>query len=428
MMRTKFFKLYDYQRRNAEKLVEILREYGLAYFAAEVRTGKTATALAVAQRLQRQNVLFITKKKAISSIEDDYKNFGFTFDLVVINYESAHKVIGEFDFIIVDEAHSLGAYPKPSARTKKLKELCKCQHILFLSGTPTPESYSQIFHQLFISSYTPFKEPTFYKWAANYVNIKQREINGFKVNDYSDANINKIQQVIGGRMLSFTQQEAGFKTFVDEHILTVPMKPTTYAIIEKLKKDKVIESKNGNGVILADTKVKELSKVHQLCSGTIKNEDGDYIIIDESKAQFIADYFKGKKIAIFYKFHAEYLILKKYFDLADNPREFNESPDKTFAAQFVSGREGVRLDTASALIFFNLDFSALSYLQARARLQTKDREKAAPLYWIFSDKGIEKQIYKTVKNKEDFTTKHYDRAEDTKEDNRQTNQTRLFGN
>jgi len=404
------YKLRDYQKEKANEATEILKKGRIVYLTFEPRCGKTLTALETCRLCERKNVLFITKKKAISSIEDDYKNFGFEshFKITVINYESVHKLNDNFDIVVVDEAHSLGAYPKASKRTKDLKTLCKGLPIVFVSATPTPESYSQIYHQLFISSYTPFKEPTFYKWAANYVNIKQREINGFKVNDYSDANIKKIQQVIGERMLSFTQQEAGFKTFVDEHILTVPMKPSTYALIEKLKKDKVIESKNGNGVILADTKVKELSKVHQLCSGTIKNEDGDYIIIDESKAKFIADYFKGRKVAIFYKFHAEYLILKKYFDLADNPKEFNESPDKTFAAQFVSGREGTNLSSAEALIFFNIDFSALSYLQAKARLQTKERDTGAPLYWIFSDKGIEKKVYKTVKNKEDYTTKHYE--------------------
>jgi hypothetical protein len=41
--------------------------------------------------------------------------------------------------------------------------------------------------------------------------------------------------------------------------------------------------------------------------------------------------------------------------------------------QIVAGREGVNLSTADALVFYNIDFSATSYWQARARLQTKDR-------------------------------------------------------
>ena len=31
---------------------------------------------------------------------------GYNYDITVINYESVHKVEGEFDFVIIDEAHN----------------------------------------------------------------------------------------------------------------------------------------------------------------------------------------------------------------------------------------------------------------------------------------------------------------------------------
>ena len=46
---------------------------------------------------------FITKKKAISSIQDDYNNFGFSFDITIINNESLHKVVGKYDILVSDE-------------------------------------------------------------------------------------------------------------------------------------------------------------------------------------------------------------------------------------------------------------------------------------------------------------------------------------
>ena len=58
----------------------------------EVRTGKTLTSLAIAEQLKAQNVLFITKKKAISSIEDDNAMLSPSYNLTVINYESLHKL------------------------------------------------------------------------------------------------------------------------------------------------------------------------------------------------------------------------------------------------------------------------------------------------------------------------------------------------
>jgi hypothetical protein len=74
--------------------------------------------------------------------------------------------------------------------------------------------------------------------------------------------------------------------------------------------------------------------------------------------------------------------------------------------QIVSGREGVSLRNAEYLVFYNIDFSATSYWQARDRMTTKDR-RYNKVYWIFSDKGIEKSIYKTVKSKKNFTLKHF---------------------
>ena len=86
---------------------------------------------------------------------------------------------------------------------------------------------------------------------------------------------------------------------------------------------------------------------------------------------------------------------------------FNKSNYLVYLGQFVSSREGINLSTADDLIFINIDFSALSYLQARDRMTTKDRIKENAVHWIFAEKGIEKDIYKTVKNKENFTTQHY---------------------
>ena len=54
-------------------------------------------------------------------------------------------------------------------------------------------------------------------------------------------------------------------------------------------------------VVLADTAVKLMSKIHQLYSGTVKFESGNSGVTDWAKARFINGYFQGKKIAIFLK-------------------------------------------------------------------------------------------------------------------------------
>lgn len=369
----------------------------------EVRTGKTLTALQTAQNFGAKSVLFVTKIKAFSSIQWDYDQMEFSFKLTIINKESLHKVDGDFDLIIYDEFHGFAAYPKPSAYQKLARQKYSHLPMILLSGTPTPESHSQWYHSFQLSDNSPFKEySNFYKWAKDFVNVKVKHLGYAQVNDYSDADIIHINRRIKYYVLTFTQKEAGFTSTVNEMMLEVEMKPITYQLVERLKKDLVVKNSQGQ-LILADTGVKLQQKIHQLFSGTCKFEDGTSKVIDYSKAEYIRDNFKDEKIGIFYKFKEEWNALKETLGdkLTNNLDEFN-STDKWIALQITSGREGISLKAAKYLVYYNIDFSAVSYWQSRDRLTTMDR-KENDIFWIFAKGGIEEKIYKTVLNKKDFT-------------------------
>lgn len=403
-------KLRDYQEEIAQRAETIMYNHGFVYLAMEVRCGKTLTSLSLAERLGAEDVLFVTKKKAISSIESDYNLLDPKYNLVVINYESLHKIeMKKIDVIILDEAHSMGAYPKPSNRAKMVRGIISKYrpYTCFLSGTPTPESYSQMYHQVFGVPNNPFREfKNFYRFADKYVRVKQKFINSMRINDYDDGS-DMIIEKMKPYTISYTQQEAGFENVIDEKILSVDMKSETYDLIKRLKRDLVIEGESE--VILADTPVKLMQKTHQLCSGTIKFESGNSMVIDYSKAEFIKEYFKDKKIGIFYKFKEELNALREVFgseNLTTELSVFNDTNCQVIALQIVSGREGISLRNAEALVYYNIDFSATSYWQSRDRMTTKER-KHSDVYWIFSKEGIERSIYNTVINKKDFTLNHF---------------------
>ena len=161
-------------------------------------------------------------------------------------------------------------------------------------------------------------------------------------------------------------------------------------------------------IILADTPVKLMSKLHQIYSGTVKFESGNSVVLDPTKAETIKKRFKGKKIGIFYKFKAELEVLKNVFgdDLVTDLPSFDDSEGKVIALQIVSGREGISLRQAEAIVYYNIDFSATSYWQSRDRMTTKDRLKS-DVYWVFSEGGIEEKIYDVVLDKKDYTLNHF---------------------
>ena len=391
------FELRDYQKKLSNEVRSKLKDNKICILNAEVRTGKTHVALSVASKYE--NVLFVTKKKAISSIEDDYKTAKHKFNITIINYESLHKVHGVFDLVICDESHSISAYPKPSKRTKAVRGFVS-NDLLLLTGTLLPESNSQIYHQLWVSPYTPYKVyKNFYQWHKVFGTPKTVFTSYGEAKDYSVVDYDKIKTIVDSIKVSFTQEEAGFTSTVKEHIINIDMLPSTYKLIDKLKKDNVIEGRDE--IILADTGVKLMSKIHQLSSGTIKFESGNKKVLDYSKSKYIKENFQGKKLAIFYKFTAELDAIKKHLDVTQDIEEFNTT-DKHIALQIVSGREGINLSAADVLIYYNIDFSAVSYWQSRDRLTTKDRLSNS-VYWLFSKGGIEHKIYKSVLNKKNFT-------------------------
>jgi hypothetical protein len=400
-----------YQKEIIKRGSEVLREHGFVYLAMEVRTGKTLTSLGIAEEVGAENVLFLTKKKAISSITNDSNMLCPSYVLFVLNYESIHRLPDvRWDLIICDEAHSMGAFPKPSKRAKDVATLIykNKSKVILLSGTPTPESYSQMYHQVYGIPNSPFKSyRNFYGFARENVDVMVRRINGHDIKDYTRGTP-KILDMMSPYTISFTQEEAGFVVETTENVLEVELQPLTYEIMRKLRKDLVVEGKDE--VILADTAVKLMIKMHQLCSGTIKFESGNSKVIDDTKARFIKEKFKDKKIGIFYKFKEELSALKSVFgkeDLTEDLDEFNAT-EKSIALQIVSGREGISLRQAEALVYYNIDFSATSYWQSRDRMTTKDRLKN-DVYWVFAKGGIEPDIYKAVTKKKDYTLNHFKR-------------------
>ena len=397
----------DYQEEIIGKGTDVIAQHGFVYLAMEVRTGKTLTSLGIAKEMGAKRVLFITKKKAIPSIESDYQMLKPSFTLEVINYESLHKIEGSFDLVVLDEAHSLGAFPKPSKRAKQVKIIIQKNEplVILLSGTPTPESYSQMYHQVYAIPSNPFKRfMNFYRFCDEYVNVTQRPINGIYIKDYSKG-LPSIMEAMKPYFLSYSQKEAGFKTVTSETILYVEMNPLTYNIANKLKKDLVVEG--SNEVILADSAVVLMQKLHQIYSGTVIFKSQASKVLDYSKAIFIKKKFKNQKIGIFYKFKQELNALKEVFqqNITTKLDEFINT-NKSIALQIVSGREGISLRQAECLVYYNIDFSATSYWQSRDRMTTKDRTKNE-VYWIFSKRGIEDQIYKAVVNKKDYTLNHF---------------------
>ena len=401
--------LRPYQAEASSSLVAILQQHRIAYLRGEVRVGKTLTVLDAIKQLSATSCLFVTKKKAIASIETDCTAIGLEAIVDVTNYEQVGKRANRFyEVLVVDEAHGVGAYPKPSKRWHDLTAI-RYKYLILMSGTPSPESYSQLYHQFALAP-KPWRHNNFYSWAKDgYVDIGTKYVGtGQQVNDYSKASEARILADIKPFTVTVTQQQAGFTTPIDEQVHVVPMSRRTYRLALRIIKDGVIGRPDCRSV-LADTGAKVMSKLRQIYSGTVITEAHGAVIFDRSKAHYIRDHFTGK-IAILYCFNAEGDMLRAAFAgrHTDSPEVFNADPNAVYIGQVQSSREGVNLSSADDLIFIGIDYSALSYIQGRDRASYFGRDRANRVHFIFAERSVESRVYRSVKEKQTYTLKHFD--------------------
>lgn len=398
----------------------------MVYLVMETRTGKTPVSIYAASQICEERgcslpILFLTKKSVIDGINDTYSKLSEQYEIIkrhkieVHSIDSIHKIEHINNrVIIIDEAHSFGAYPKPSRRAIMLAGLARGCTCILLSATPTPESYSQIYHQLWAVGATHklvagYKN--FYQWAKKYVDIREKYVNvGVKVKDYSRAKEDMIKSALEDIAVSITQREANFKYHtVDEQIIRIPMPDEIKQMIKAIRDEGIILDFMGTAII-AETAASEMSKIHQLCSGTVIADDGNRYIVSTHKSDklpFIRALYG--KIAIYYKYVAERDAIMSVFgdDVTESPVVFEKSVDKVFVGQFLSKREGINLFSADAIVFYNIDFAYVSYIQTKNRIMNITRSKIPAMVLMFTDGGIESQIYNVVQKKKNYTESFY---------------------
>ena len=398
--------LYEHQEELINQAKPILRKYKLVYIAAETRTGKTLAAIHLLKD-DFKKILVVTKKKAISSWNSDIK-LSKVKNFDVINYESIHKMDSkEYDVIVLDEAHSIGSYPKPSQRAKQLKEMAKDKSIVYLSATPSAETYSQIFHQLWVSSFTPFEEKSFYQWYKNYGEDDSIFINGMFIKQYKASHGEMIMDRINHLIVTMTKEKANFDVFVNERIHQVEVNENYLNALDYFRNNRIITI-DGNEIV-AETSASALNKLHQLNGGTIKVNDKLSLIVSHHKVNYIKENLgNDEKIVILCNYIKERdLLLTRLANSTDEVEEFKNGSFKYFIGHIKTFSEGVDFSYADSMIIYSLNFSATTYLQSKERLANKKRVKPIVVHYLFTKGGIDEYIYQAVSNKMNFTNSYY---------------------
>ena len=376
-------KPYPHQIELAGKCVDVLAAKGVCYLASAPRSGKSLTSLLVAESLEDvTSVLVLTPKRAIEGWHTIINGYSYGKDVHVTNYEQIHKLDKEdYDFIIVDEAHNMGAYPKPAKRTKNIRDFCTDKKIMLLSGTPAIESKSMYYHQFWLSSYSPFKEySNFYKFHRVYGIPSEMIIMGRIAKKYNETKDTLIENAIEENMVVFDGLNMRKTEVVKE---TVGLQPTTKNLYNTLFKDRIL---NINGVdIVCDSIMKLRVTLHQLENGYLKDAGA---VGNTEKIDFVKRKFKGMNIAVMAHYIGERVMLQSHFDHVYSSN---------------AHAEGCDLSHHDALIIFSQDYSGAKFTQRIDRLTNINKGGAVGKVHVLTSPGaVSDMVFEAVANKKDF--------------------------
>ena len=391
-----------HQIEKAKECLEVINKLGIVYLQGSPRAGKTLTSILVAEGLKDvKRVLVLTKKNAISGfkkfINDDLK---CTYHIT--NYEQAKKLSkNDYDFIILDESHSLGAFPKPSLRTKAIKELAYDKRIILLSGTAIVESPSGIFHQCFITKYNPFDFKNFYAFHKEWGIPSSQFIAGRELKLYNKTKPELIEE-INKFSVFMTQSDAGINLQATDELHYIELDDRTKKMYNHLQKNKIIKFYDVNNEVvelICDSTMKLRTSLHSLEGGTVKMNDKYYEVGNLEKINYIKKHFGDTAdISIMSHFVHERELLKKHFKHA-----------VIYSSN--ANAEGTDLSHSKYFIIYSSDYSGAKHIQRRERIININGSNTLKVIFLLVKSAISQQVYAATSKKLDFNNAMFKRVE-----------------
>ena len=395
-----------HQIETSDKALGVLRQRGVCLIAGLPRTGKTRTAIRVAELSKAEMILVVTKKAAIDGWYSELEEVETVKNYTVVNYEQVKNLPPvSFDLVVVDESHTIGRAGKPTQRLKDLRDKTRGKPVLLLTGTPAAETNLSYYYQFALSDLTPLKYKNFYDFFRAWGIPNLVRLNGRLQETYKKAKP-EIVDFLRPYIVTLTQEQAGIKHRATDTLHVVSLRTSTKELIREITEDKVTEI---NGVLQAfETEIAERLAVHQIEYGAVLLNEQVVDLPNSEVVDYLYDTFKDTEgLGLMCHFRSTRLKLEKRFKRAS-----------IYSSN--AHAEGVNLAHLDNFVIVNSDYSGAKFIQRRERITNIMRDTAAVVHHIVTDGGISKAVYDTLKGKRDFTLQLYrkhrnDGASTTKE-------------
>ena len=381
--------LKPHQVRAARSLRAKLYSYNLAILVGEPRSGKTLSFLDVAK--DYKNPLVLTTKNAVPDIKMQAEAIGVP--VTVTNHHQLPKLpTNGYDLVVVDESHrNFSGFPKPSKLWKEARRVIGNADVILSSGTPTAEGYAKMYHPVQLSAHSPWRMySSFYQWHKDYGIPYSIKINGLPIKQYDRIDEASFWAILDRFVVTITREEGGHIVKPVDVTIDIPLTKRQKKFYKKLEKYGVISKYD----IVADTPTKLLTKLHQISGGFVLDDWGEvtYKFKPNPKLYWLKENIDPNNTVILANYIAEQKFLAKHFP---------------HVGSTTRNAEGVDYSGFDKMVIYSMSFAAATYEQVRARQLNVNRTD--PVEIVFLLAGIDYHVYQAVSNKQNFTSKWYER-------------------
>lgn len=332
-------------------------------------------------------------------------------DIYVINRENVCWLVDyyrkdfPFDMVVIDESSS---FKNPS--TKRFKALRKIrplvQKIVELTGTPAPNSFMDLWSQIFLLDQGERLGKTLTEYRRKYFNEGAR--NGNIVYNWNLKT--------GADKLIYSKISDICVSMKAEDYLTLPPVINNYVKIHlskavlsqymQFEKDLVIDV--GGKDLVASSAAVMANKLLQFANGSVYDSSGTVQYIHSAKLDALEDINESlnQPILVFYWFKHDLERLKERFHHAvllksvEDIKAWNEGKIQMLLAHPASAGHGLNLQYGgNVIIWFSLTWSLEFYQQANKRLHRIGQQKAVVIHHLVADSTIDETIVKVLNNK-----------------------------
>lgn len=332
--------------------------------------------------------------------------------IYIINRENVDWLITKsgfkwsFDMVVIDELSSFKSY-----QAKRFKSLLKARpkvkRIVGLTGTPSSNGLMDLWAEFRLLDMgerlgryiTHYRQNFFIPDKRN-----QQMIFSYKPKDGAEK---EIYQLISDITISMKSKDFLKMPECIMNEVVVSLSEKEQKLYDSLKKDMVLSV--GDDEIDAINAAALSSKLLQMASGAVYNDDKESIHIHDRKLDALEDLIEGangKPVLVAYWFKHDLERIKERFDV----REIKTSKDITdwnngkISAAVIhpaSAGHGLNLQLGgSTLIWFSLTWSLELYQQTNARLYRQGQDSTVVIHHILTKGTIDEDVMKALKAKE----------------------------